>query len=161
MNQISDDRDWQQRHDTLFQIRLSALYHRERENFFDSWDKAAKFIAVALGAAAVSKLIPSFAPTNFADYLVAVVTIASASTLVFGVAEKARRHADLALQYGMLEASLIGAGEREFTPEQLRTWNHELTVLEAKEPRISERITKLCEKRLRGMYAASPNTVAN
>lgn len=54
---------WSRRHEILWRISLSTLYHRRRERFFDTWDRVVKAVSIIGGSAALAKLgaVPAFA----------------------------------------------------------------------------------------------------
>jgi hypothetical protein len=152
MNSViaTDEAVLDERHIVLYKVRLSALYHRTRENKFDKWDKSVKFFTVALGAAAISELVGS---GSIKDMLVALGAALTASTLVFGVADKARKHADLATQFGNLESEILAQEELTCTPAMVSKWESRLAALEAIEPPSSATEISDCQKRLDRMYA--------
>jgi hypothetical protein len=86
------------------------------------------------------------------DILIAFVAIASSSTLVFSVSEKSKKHSDLASQYGMLEADILGNSEISFTEENVKDWRMKLGKLEAIEPATNRKIVAKCEAELNGFY---------
>ena len=87
---------WKIRQRTHYRSELSKLYHPKREKFFDATDRLGKFVTVVAGAAAVATLVGD----QWRAGLVAIASLAGALALVFGIAKRARRHADLAQQYG-------------------------------------------------------------
>ena len=152
----SVERVLDERHDVLYKVRLSALYHRTRENLYDKWDKRTKFFSVVLGAAAISELllqaIPEFMGIPVKDVLVAISTIATASTLVFGVADRARKHADMASQFGNLEAEIVATDSALCSSVLIAKWESRLATLEAVEPPSNAKDIKNCQDRLNLMY---------
>jgi hypothetical protein len=132
---------WQERFNTLYQVRLSALYHRKREGFYDLLDKLTK-LAVIVGGSAV------FANTSQSSGIGIAVAVAGALSLVFDYAIKARNHAQLAHDYGLLEAGIEQTGERDFTEKDLNQWRSNLASLESKEPPTLTNLVKVCESEL-------------
>ena len=70
------------------------------------------------GAAAVATLVGD----QWRAGLAAIASLAGALSLVFGIAERARRHADLTQQHGHLAAEIAGAGERDFNQADINRW---------------------------------------
>jgi hypothetical protein len=129
MTDDSDNYLWQKRYDVLYRAQLSVLYHRRRERFFAFWDRTVTAVAIAGGSAA-------FAGLGGPDYVkgaAALVALTSTVGLVFGLAERARRHSELARQFLGLEASILRVGERDFTEVQVAQWTAESREIEAAE----------------------------
>ncbi len=76
------------------------------------------------------------------------ITGGSAASLVFGLAESARRHSDLATQHKRLEAEILAAGENSPTEAELPRWSARCAEIEAGEPDALFVLTQLCEERL-------------
>lgn len=135
---------WKLRHDTLYRAELSKLYHRKREKFFDAADRLGKFVTVVAGAAAVATLVGD----QWRAVLAAIASLAGALSLVFGISERARRHADLASQHGQLIADIVGVGERDFTEDDIKRWCAKLALIEAGEPKTLSALTRQCQNEL-------------
>jgi hypothetical protein len=144
-----DEHDWNERHAVLYDARLSALYHRERERTYALWERLAKCAALIAGSAAVSRVLPDV----FTLYLAAALTVPTLASLVFAWSDRARQHADFAVQYGEIEAAILGAGDREFSSEQRHQWQARLATLQAKEPASVKRVVLMCQSRLKAIYA--------
>jgi hypothetical protein len=132
---------WQSRFDILYQVRLSALYHRKREGFYDLLDKLTK-LAVIVGGSAV------FANTSQSSEIGIAVAIAGALSLVFDYGVKARNHAQLAQDYGLLESEIEKTGERDFSEKDTNQWHSNLAKIESKEPPALTNLVKVCETEL-------------
>lgn len=102
---------WTKRHDVLYRVELSALYHQKRERFFDVCDKVGKAVAVIGGTWSLSRL----GGDDILMIVAAAITLASTLSLVFGLSDHSRRHAGLASDFRQLEAAIQGRGERDFT----------------------------------------------
>lgn len=139
-SQVSDYL-WKTRFDILYQVRLSSLYHRKRERFYDLLDKLTKLTVIIGGSIVVSE----FGFTKEAGITVAIV---GALSLVFDYGVKARNHAQLAHDYGLLEATIEKTGERIFSEEDVNQWRGNLSMLEAKEPPTLTNLVKVCESEL-------------
>lgn len=136
---------WGERWELIYALRISGLYHQKRERFFDTWDKVSKAVAVIGGAAAVSQLVSD--PENKA-WTAAVVSILSTFSLVFGFAQKSRRHGELARDFLKLLARLEEAGPYpEF--EKLDKFKSERVALEASEPAAMNALVRHCENLFR------------
>ena len=68
------------------------------------------------GAAAVATLVGDQWRAGLA------ASLAGALSRVFGIAERARRHADPAQQHGHLAAEIAGADERDFNEADINRW---------------------------------------
>ena len=124
-----DDYLWQRRYEILYRTQLSVLYHRRRERFFAFWDRTIAAVAIVCGSAAFAGLGGPDAVKGAA----ALVAVTSTVGLVFGLAERARRHSDLARQFLTLEAAMLRVGERDCTEAQVSQWAAEARMVEAGE----------------------------
>ncbi len=144
MTQELADHIWKGRHDLLWRVQLSAHYHRRRERFLASWDRFFKYVAVVGGSAAASTLVgPQFLP-----WLALAIAAGSAMSLVFGLADSARRHGELASQYKRLEAEVRLLGEHEFTDADIARWCARLAEIESGEPAAIQGLIALCTAEL-------------
>lgn len=135
------------RHELLLdRVQYSTLYHRKRERFFDFWDRAIKGLAIIGGSAAVARLSTSEPDT--ALWSAAMVTVTSTIGLVFGLAERARRHSDLARQYTTLESEIVETGERDFTESNLNRWDAKVREIESTEPPALRNLVIACQNEL-------------
>lgn len=89
---------WDKRHQVLYRVELSALYHQKRERFFEVCDKLAKAVAVIGGSAALAKIGSGY----WIVYIAAAITVTSTCSLVFGFSDRARRHAELSRNFASL-----------------------------------------------------------
>lgn len=135
---------WTKRHDALYRAELSTLYHRRRERFFDTSDKIAKAVAVLGGAASLSTLIGA----DSIKWAAAMITVTSTISLVFGLSERARRHAELASSFKRLESKILSSGERDFTEADVNCWLSEVRSLEATEPAALSALVTDCQNRM-------------
>src|SRR5690606_5952729 len=96
---VSDDAEyaylWGRRAQLLHRVRLSALYHRDRERTYDRLDRGSKLLALASSSAALAGLIGD----QFLGWLLAAVALSSAASLTFSFSERAREHADFAARW--------------------------------------------------------------
>lgn len=135
---------WEQRHAVLYRVELSALYHQKRERFFEACDKLAKAVAVIGGSAALAKI----GGADAMQYIAAAITITSTFSLVFGLSDRARRHADLARNFRVLESEIIAKGERDFTEEDISAWAAKERMLETTEPPALGNLVRICQNEL-------------
>lgn len=122
---------WQRRHNIKYDTELSAIYHRRRERFFETIDKTAKALALVGASAAFTKV---FGPETLA-IAAAIIAVPTTIALVWGVSERAIRHALLARDYRNLLADIEEMGEIEFTDADLDKWRARFLRLESGEPR--------------------------
>lgn len=127
---ITDYR-WKRRDGVLQQVELSVLYHRKRERFFELADRCAKGIAVVFSSAAVVK---AAGDGWWFQTAMAFVAVTSAISLVGSFSHRARKHADLANQFGVLGAQLIEHGELLRDDQPLDVCEAKIRLLEATEP---------------------------
>lgn len=135
---------WNKRHDVLFRVELSALYHQKRERFFEACDKLAKAVAVIGGSAALAKI----GGPDALIWVAAAITVTSTLSLVFGLSDRARRHGDLARNFRQLEAEIVARGERDFTESDLATWASRERLLETTEPPALGNLVRICQNEL-------------
>lgn len=135
---------WQKRHAVLYRAQLSVLYHRKRERFFAFWDRAVTAVAIVGGSAAFAGL----GGPDLVRWAAAAVAVTSTVGLVYGLAERARRHSDLARQFLDLEASMLRAGERDFTEAQTAQWEAESRLIEANELPALGLLVRACQNEL-------------
>lgn len=122
-------------------MRLSALYHRKRERFYDLMDKFTKLVAIVGGFAV-------FANGEYVAEIGITVAIVGALSLVFDYGMKARNHAEFAHDYGLIEADIAKVGERDFIEQDIKVWDAKLVSLESKEPPTLTTLVKVCESEL-------------
>src|SRR5687768_4173344 len=98
---------WDRRYHVLYKVALSTLYHRKRERFYDTLDRATMVLAVFGGSVAFAEIAG-----EWMRWIGAAVAVASAFALIFAFAERARVHARFAEQFGEIGAHLASKGER-------------------------------------------------
>jgi hypothetical protein len=145
LTEESENYLWKKRHAVLYHAELSSLYHRKRERFFALFDRGSKAFALIAGTAAFSSLLETAEAKSYAGLVVALVTIPG---LVFGWADKARLHSDLAQKFTQIQAEIAQAGERDFTEQQLNEWSAKLRLIEATEPPALSALVKHCQNQL-------------
>lgn len=134
---------WARRHDVLYRVQLSILYHQKRERFFEVCDKIGKAVAVIGGSAALSKIGAEAIP-----WIAAAITVTSTLSLVFGFSERSKRHAELARNFRQLEAEIVAKGERDFTEMDTADWSSKERLIETTEPPALGVLVTICQNEL-------------
>lgn len=145
---------WSQRHDVLYRVELSAIYHRKRERFFVLLDRGINALGVACGSVAMAQI----GGTGVAQWSAGIFTLAATLGLVVGLADLAKRHGALAADFARLEAEIMAAGERDFTETQLAQWSARVREIEVSEPRTLAALVNLCQNDL-AIAAGHPDRV--
>lgn len=135
---------WDKRHAVLQRIELSTLYHQKRERFFSVCDKLGNALGVIGGSAALASLSN---PALLA-WIALAITMVSSIALVFGFSDRARRHADLAKDFRLLEATVVRCGERDFIEQDISSWDASARMLESTEPPALGALVVLCQNEL-------------
>ncbi len=135
---------WQRRDNVLYKARMSSLYHGKRERFLDLCDKLGKAIAVIGSSAALWKIAN---PVVLAWVLVPVASW-SALSLVFSLADRAKRHAELGRQWRELASRIESRGERDFTEADTNAWTSEAMNLESSEPPTLGALVAECQNEI-------------
>lgn len=144
---------WGRRAQLLHRVRLSALYHRDRERTYDRLDRGSKLLALASSSAALVGLIGD----QFLGWLLAAVALSSAASLTFSFSERARGHADFAARWTLLESEIEGAGERGYDESMVDRWTAKRAEIESAEPPVSLRVVKGIEERMAAATKAEPS----
>src|SRR5688572_15941567 len=90
-------------------LRISVLYHRRRQDFFEFWETITKAASLIFGSGAALALMKN--NPELAAYLAFAVTAATLVALVAGTSRKATLHATLAKRWLDLEHALIHCGD--------------------------------------------------
>lgn len=69
-------------------------------------------------------------------------------SLVFGLSDRARRHADLARNFRQLESEIVARGERDFTEADIASWSAKERLLETSEPPALGNLVRICQNEL-------------
>jgi hypothetical protein len=147
---------WGKRHALLERIALSVLYHQKRERFFDVWDKTTKGVAIIGGSAALAKVAGDLGLAIAA----ALITVTSTAALVFGFADRSKRHSELARNFRTLEAEIVERGERDCSEKDLSRWEAKQRLIETSEPPALSVLVVLCQNEL-AIAAGHPDKVIN
>lgn len=141
MNELQFEYLWQRRDTVLYKARLSALYHSKRERFLDLSDKFGKVVAILGSSAALWKI----ANPDVLAWLLVPVAVWSSISLVFSLADRARRHAELGRQWRVMIARIEEHGERDFTEADIGQWMGEAMMIESSEPPILGALVAKCQ----------------
>jgi hypothetical protein len=132
-----------QLHDLLWRVRLSSLYHLKRERFLDGIDRAAKATSALGGAAAFSQIRSD---PGLGLLITGFISVVSSLSLVYGPSTKARKHADLARDFKLLESEITA--EVGLTAQQIAKFNSRYQRLEASEPASLGALVTQCHNEL-------------
>lgn len=150
------DHLWKERETILFRTVLNSRYHRRRERFFDGLERGTQAVALIGGTSA-------FAAVS-TDWMVmvsgALVAVSGAVALVFGFAEKARRHAALAESFKRLEADVLGSSDYDLDEAQIMAWRGKRAEIESGEPPALRPLILMCENDM-DVARGEPNKVVN
>lgn len=135
---------WDKRHAVLYRTELSTLYHQKRERFFSVCDKLGNAVGVIGGSAALASL----SNPELLAWIALAITVVSSAALVLGFSDRARRHADLAKDFRQLEATIVRCGERDFTEQDISSWDASTRMLESTEPPALGALVVLCQNEL-------------
>lgn len=132
----------------LYHARLNALmnanYHAERRRFLENANRTITFLIVILGASSIADLISINEVYKIPDYPIlsaAIITILSASQLVFDFGRRARDHQLLQGDYSRLLSEIESA--RELTESKIVEWNGRVVSLGASELPAKQAILSL------------------
>lgn len=156
ISEAQADHLWGVRHHALYRCQLSTRYHRRRERFLD-WMHRATSAAALIGGSAAFAAATQPAVVRWAALAVAVTSVCA---LVFGFADKARRHAALAESYKRIEADILRAGDYDFTEAQVNGWRAQLAETEAGEPPVLRALVVLCQNDIAGA-ASEPQKITD
>lgn len=131
-------------HDLLWRVRLSALYHLKRERFLDGMDRSAKVVSALGGATAFAFLKSNH---DYGLWATGFIAITSALSLVYSPSTKARKHADLAKDFKLLEADILGKGDG-ITWLDLAAFEGRYVRIEASEPASLGALVTQCHNEL-------------
>lgn len=135
---------WDKRHAVLYRVELSTLYHQKRERFFGICEKLVNAIGVVGGSTALASLSN---PVLLA-WIALTITVASTASLVIGLSDRANRHALLARDFRLLEADILSKGERDFTEQDILSWQSNTRRLESSEPASLGALVVICQNEL-------------
>lgn len=135
---------WNEQWAVQRQADLSARYHRKRERWFALCERWLQALAALLATSAFAQLAGA---GDGSRWLALVAAGCSVFSLVFGVAERARVHGQLATEYRRLLADLRGAGLR-LAEAQVVQLKARLAGLEVSEPDPMNALVMDCENEI-------------
>lgn len=144
MSDEAADHRWGRRHRMLQRVEISTLYHRRRERFFDKWDKLTNVTALIAGSTAFGQALSSPEIVQVAG---AITALAAIVALVYGFAEKARRHASFAAEFKTLEGDIRASGEEPST-KQLDDWEARIARIESGEGAPMRALVVICQNEI-------------
>jgi len=103
--------NWVRRHECIYKLQLSVLYHRKRERYFDMLERLLQTLVTASASGGVALLLAAQTDRSFALYFVAAAAVVSMFQLAYAPAARARQHAQLATDYQSLWSESIVLGE--------------------------------------------------
>lgn len=156
--QITPDVLHERRHNIIYKIRLSTLYHRKRERFFDVLDKFVSGFILVTATAAVTSLFQGIAAAE--KTLSAATALLSMIPVVFNPAQKARHHNQLIQQYCQLLSQCEQAGE-DWDEKQCNQFSAEFVKISAAEPTALGALVADCQNELALSYGEEPPASLN
>ena len=142
---MTEDELLDQRHDLLFGVRRSVLYHTRRRAFFDWINQSTSALSLVMGSASVYGVLKEQAET-VALVAAAAVTVFSALNLVICSSRQARTHHDLAKRFIALERKIVCVAVP--TLDQLAAWTDERLDIEQDEPPKLRVLDCMCHNEL-------------
>ncbi|WP_439257107.1 hypothetical protein [Lonepinella sp. BR2271] len=124
----------------LFNLGRSIRYHTARRRFYDFCDKMTNVLSLLFSSTTIYGVLQT-GSERIALYSGALVSIASAFSLVIGFSSKARDHLDFTKQYINLERKLR---RESLSDELIKHITDEKLSIEANEPPIITTLNQLC-----------------
>lgn len=134
---------WTRRHDLKVRALMNRLYYQERRRIFELRENVVKAASLISGTIAFANVSSPMVVTVCA----AVITAASACSLVFSFGAKSRDSAQRTVEWIGLERSIDLAGERNFTDSDLNEWTARAHDIEATEPAAHQGMLDQCHNR--------------
>lgn len=121
--------------------RISTLYHRRRQAFFEGWEAATKAASIIVGSSAVVSAMQTMPELTAA--LASIVAIVNALALVVGTSRKATLHNSLARRWLELEGKLIAS---KGDPELVSSAEATIPQIEQDEPPSLGGLVRVCTR---------------
>ncbi|MBU9614739.1 hypothetical protein KTE96_23675 [Burkholderia multivorans] len=144
MTDVEHKHLWNRRCDLLYRAELSTLYHRKRARFFALLDRWDKIFTLLFGSAAFAQVIT----LDRNPWLALPFVVLAFASLIFDFSESARRHGELASSFKMLESTIEGTGERDFTESDLNAWSARLREIESGETSAYSLLVRICQNEI-------------
>jgi hypothetical protein len=103
--------NWARRHDSIYRMQLSVLYHRKRERYFDMIERLLQALVTASASGGVALLLAAQNDKGYELWFVAAAAVVSMFQLAYAPAARARQHAQLASDYQSLWSESVAVGE--------------------------------------------------
>ncbi len=133
-----------ERHRLMFSARLSVIYHRRRERFFEILDRLVKCVSLVGGSAVIAKIASGDALTLLGIGIVLSSTVA----LVFQFSSRATLHSGLAKDWGGLEKDIVSVPASAMCEDALAKYEARAVALDAVEPRYLRALVADCQNEL-------------
>lgn len=135
---------WHERHQVLYRVELSVIYHLKREKFFNRCDKFTKVISIVGGSTVIVQLLAPQALLVIA----AAITISSVASLIFNFSDKAKSHWELAKNFRQLESEIFNKEKLIFNAQDLSGWNSRIRDIEKNEKANISTLVIICQNEL-------------
>lgn len=129
----------------MHRLKVSVLYHRMRERFFNIASVTANLIAV-IGI--TISLLMSAKIGNISALALSALSFAVLYTS-FSISSKAHQHDKLATRFQLLLTDMAAKGERDFTEDDVNSWDAELHRIELGESLPLKTLVRICQNRIR------------
>lgn len=133
---------WNRRQDLRVRALANRRYQLERQRVMEWREGAVKVASLAAGSVAVTRV----AEAALIYSAVAVIFVGTSSSLVFGWGNKARDAAKRAAEWVAIDADIAEAGERDFSEEQLNSWEARCNRIESGEPAPNQVLLECCQQ---------------
>lgn len=133
---------WNRRQDLRIRALSNRRYQLERQRVMEWREGAVKVASLAAGSVAVTRI----ADAALIYSAVAVIFVGTSSSLVFGWGNKARDAAKRAAEWVAIDADIAEAGERDFTEQQLNSWEARCNRIESGEPAPNQVLLECCHQ---------------
>ncbi|KAF3999202.1 hypothetical protein [Glaciimonas immobilis] len=134
---------WNRRHELKVRTLMNRLYYQERRRIFENRENVVKAASLLFGTIAFANV----ASPDIIKICAAIITGASACSLIFSFGVKARDSAQRTSEWIALERSIDIRGETEFTEADLNQWTARAHDIEATEPAAHQGILDQCHNR--------------
>ena len=134
---------WGRRHNIVIRALSNRIYHQERQKVFEFREGFIKAISICAGSLAFAKI----SEPDISKWFVALITVLSTFSLVFGYGNKARDSAKRSIEWTQLERDIERIGQRDFTEVNINEWVSRANEIEADEPAVNRILFELCFER--------------
>ena len=124
----------------IYDVAISARYHRKRQRFLDLIDKITKAATVLLSASLFGAMLKEGAPV-----VAGVISSLGLLSLVFAYGDRKQAHKELAEAFMNFRSRMERSAVSELSDELCRQWASEFHILNAKEPPQLKTLVLVCE----------------